>query len=470
MFAHVLAVLLGVGSVGFYVAAFFYPEVHRRSDVLLSGAGMLYAALLWFCAGQMTAVVLLTQMVAIALLMVLGWQTLSVRREKTPVYQQTPMTITPELVGDWAKNTINRLRIAPADKVRPLRPQNPSLNGTSADRFRQPIDPRRRPVYDYEFVEDGVADDVSAESVDDISALVDTVPDVVPPSAEAEVIDTEVLTTDAITQTPEAKSVQQVSVSEVKEGVGQEQLAISETSAPMEMAEEVAPEEVGFKESDFKKTDSEDTDSRENNSKRDDSTPADDLPTEVSIEPHKKESSDKEGFVEDSGDWNFLEDDFEDASVHSETAQKSSDRFLEKSVEKSSLKVAEKPAVWTIPIILVGWIKDVFLSMTKPKPSKPIIEIPRRDSVSAARAGEGTVGVEDDLEDYVESTVVEDIAVEDSAVADSNEANFDDREEDNFDGWMAQSEEVSESASGSTADIPVSASANESIEESNWDD
>ena len=99
------------------MAAFFYPEVHRRSDIVWSGLGLLYAATLWFGSGQMTGIVLLGQMIAIALVLALGWQTLSIRREKTPVYQQTPVVITPEVVGNWAKNQINQLRIAPPDPV-----------------------------------------------------------------------------------------------------------------------------------------------------------------------------------------------------------------------------------------------------------------------------------------------------------------------------------------------------------------
>ena len=177
MFAHVLAVLLGFSSFIFYIAAFFYPEVHRRSDIIWSGLGLFYAVVLWFCAGQMTATVMLSQVMAVVLLLGLGWQTRSVRREKTPVYQQTPIVLTPEVVGSWAKNQLNQLRIAPDDTVRPLPPQNRSLSATAADRFRQNLDPRRRPVYDYEFVEDGepvsdgepVTNGEAVESVDNQS-------------------------------------------------------------------------------------------------------------------------------------------------------------------------------------------------------------------------------------------------------------------------------------------------------------
>ena len=32
MLAHILAVLVGTGSVGLYLSAFFFPEIHRRSE------------------------------------------------------------------------------------------------------------------------------------------------------------------------------------------------------------------------------------------------------------------------------------------------------------------------------------------------------------------------------------------------------------------------------------------------------
>ncbi|MEL6880416.1 MAG: Ycf66 family protein, partial [Cyanobacteria bacterium J06607_10] len=136
------------------MAAFFYPEVHRRSDFLWSGLGMFYALILWFCAGQMSPAILLGQTAAVVLLLGLGWQTLSVRREKTPVYQQTPVVLTPEVVSGWAKNKLNQLRIAPDSEVRPVLAR--SLNSATTKRLRQSLDPRRRPVYDYEFVEDGL--------------------------------------------------------------------------------------------------------------------------------------------------------------------------------------------------------------------------------------------------------------------------------------------------------------------------
>lgn len=93
MLANLLAIVVGLGSFTFYMAAFFLPEVHRKSDFLWSGIGLFYAVVLWFCAGQITGAVLLGQSAAVSLVLWLGWQTLLMRRVTTPSVQQTPVRI-----------------------------------------------------------------------------------------------------------------------------------------------------------------------------------------------------------------------------------------------------------------------------------------------------------------------------------------------------------------------------------------
>ncbi|PSN10391.1 hypothetical protein C7271_26060 [filamentous cyanobacterium CCP5] len=92
MLAKLLATGIGLGSLSFYVAAFFFPEVHRRHDFFWSGVGLFYALVLWVCAGRFTGALLLGQMASVALVVWLGWQTLRLRRAKTPVLLQTPAT------------------------------------------------------------------------------------------------------------------------------------------------------------------------------------------------------------------------------------------------------------------------------------------------------------------------------------------------------------------------------------------
>jgi len=91
MLAHILALAVGLVSFGLYMAAFFFPEVHRKSDFTWSGIGLFYALVLWVCAGRITGGVLLGQTASVALLGWLSWQTLNLRRELAPSNLRTPL-------------------------------------------------------------------------------------------------------------------------------------------------------------------------------------------------------------------------------------------------------------------------------------------------------------------------------------------------------------------------------------------
>ena len=89
MLTYILALAVGLGSLALYIVAFFFPEVHRKNDFVWSGIGLFYALVLWFCAGRITGAVLLGQMASVALL---GWfvsESLILRRQVTPVTEQT---------------------------------------------------------------------------------------------------------------------------------------------------------------------------------------------------------------------------------------------------------------------------------------------------------------------------------------------------------------------------------------------
>ncbi|AFZ28737.1 Ycf66 family protein [Gloeocapsa sp. PCC 7428] len=89
MLAYILALAVGFFSLAIYMAAFFFPEVHRKGDFVWSGVGLFYALVLWVCSGRITGGVLLGQVAGVALL---GWsvtQTLSLRRQLTPRLSQT---------------------------------------------------------------------------------------------------------------------------------------------------------------------------------------------------------------------------------------------------------------------------------------------------------------------------------------------------------------------------------------------
>ncbi len=92
MLAHGLAIAVWAGSLTLYGAAFFFPEVHRRHDFLLSGVGAFYGLVLWFTAVQTSPTELLGHIASVGLLGWLGWQTLTLRRKRTPLDRQTPLT------------------------------------------------------------------------------------------------------------------------------------------------------------------------------------------------------------------------------------------------------------------------------------------------------------------------------------------------------------------------------------------
>lgn len=80
MLAYILAIAVGFGSFAVYMAAFFFPEVHRKEDFLWSGVGLFYALVLWVCASRITGGVLLGQLAGVSLLGWFGWETIALRR------------------------------------------------------------------------------------------------------------------------------------------------------------------------------------------------------------------------------------------------------------------------------------------------------------------------------------------------------------------------------------------------------
>jgi Ycf66 protein N-terminus len=89
MLAYILAVLVGTGSVGLYLAAFFFPEIHRKQDFIWSGVGCFYALFLWIYARQVTGGILVGQTTSVILLGWFGWQTFQLRRQLAPIDRAT---------------------------------------------------------------------------------------------------------------------------------------------------------------------------------------------------------------------------------------------------------------------------------------------------------------------------------------------------------------------------------------------
>lgn len=110
MLAYVLALTLGLGSVALYLAAFFFPEIHRKNDFIWSGVGLFYALVLWIFAQRITGGLLLGHVASVALLGWFGWQTLSLRRQVTPQAQQTQIPST-ETVKTNIQEQVSKLSL-----------------------------------------------------------------------------------------------------------------------------------------------------------------------------------------------------------------------------------------------------------------------------------------------------------------------------------------------------------------------
>ncbi|GAA6619014.1 Ycf66 family protein [Scytonema sp. NUACC26] len=116
MLAHVLALTVGLGSIALYLAAFFFPEIHRKNDFIWSGVGLFYALVLWIFAPRITGGLLLGHVASVALLGWFGWQTLSLRRQLMPTAQQTQVPSAEEvkanLQSSVSQNSLQE-RLAP---------------------------------------------------------------------------------------------------------------------------------------------------------------------------------------------------------------------------------------------------------------------------------------------------------------------------------------------------------------------
>ena len=95
--------------------------------------------------------------------------------------------------------------------------------------------------------------------------------------------------------------------------------------------------------------------------------------TESDSAAREAEVSDASSDIDDS-DW------ADDTDWINEDDESKTDDRLDRRSRLKENPVKEKPNLLAMPLILVGWAKDVVVSMTKPKPSKPMIEIPRRES------------------------------------------------------------------------------------------
>ena len=88
MLTYLLALGVGLGSLGLYLAAFWFPFTYRKYDLIWSGVGLFYALVLWVCAGRITGGVLVGQFASVALLSWFVWQTLDLRWRQLPIAER----------------------------------------------------------------------------------------------------------------------------------------------------------------------------------------------------------------------------------------------------------------------------------------------------------------------------------------------------------------------------------------------
>jgi len=164
MGVHVLAIAVWLGSISLYGAAFFFPEVHRRHDFFWSGVGAFYGLVLWFSAVQTSPTELLGHLASVVLLGWLGWQTLSLRRKRTPLDLQTPLTQDswPTFGRQLKQSALNLLQSTPVGRWLP-KVEEGRLPGAPAIATSEIRASSLKDV-DYEFV-DELAPAVSAKTV-----------------------------------------------------------------------------------------------------------------------------------------------------------------------------------------------------------------------------------------------------------------------------------------------------------------
>lgn len=228
MLAYILALAVGLGSLGIYLAAFFFPEVHRKNDFIWSGVGLFYALVLWVCAGQINGGLLLGQVAGVALL---GWavtQTLQLRRQLTPVPQQTELPSTQEV-----KNTVQE-QVSKLPLPQRFFGLGQRLSGSATaakNRLQQTIDTDKREQSDAANATDAAKSDVA--STTPASPFVEVIDHRTPiPEQVADTAVTEVVTDTSSEVVPETKAENEPVLTE-EEAIAQ---AIENTS---DWAEEV---------------------------------------------------------------------------------------------------------------------------------------------------------------------------------------------------------------------------------------
>lgn len=195
MLAYVLALVVGLGSLAIYIAAFFFPEIHRKNDFIWSGVGLFYALVLWVFAPRLSGGLLLGHVASVALLVWFGWQTLSLRRQLTPQAQQTQVP-SPETVKTGIQQQVNKLSLQ--ERLGQLQKGLGSTFGGVKDKVQQSVSQKTPTTPKPENITSVLAEKPAVEIIDkttatpeqsaketfttDTEVKIESVPEAIPPN------------------------------------------------------------------------------------------------------------------------------------------------------------------------------------------------------------------------------------------------------------------------------------------------
>ena len=100
MLTLLLVWTVALGSLAIFVAGMIFPELSRKNDLIWVGIGLFYALILWANAGNMGGGLVLGQTAGVSMMVWLGIQTMTQRRELTSEDKKTP-------VPDWLQKIVD---------------------------------------------------------------------------------------------------------------------------------------------------------------------------------------------------------------------------------------------------------------------------------------------------------------------------------------------------------------------------
>jgi hypothetical protein len=230
MLAYILAFVVGLGSLVIYIAAFFFPEIHRKNDFIWSGVGLFYALVLWIFAPRISGGLLLGHVASVALLVWFGWQTLSLRRQLTPQVEQTPVPSS-ETVKTGIQEQINQFSVQ--DKLAQVQQTLGNVFSGAKNKAQQTITKKTPETPKTEETTSAPAEKPMVEIIDKTKPI----PEV--PAEETKTATEEVIepTPPETVATEETKSVTE----EVTEPTPPETVATEETKSVTEEVTEATP-------------------------------------------------------------------------------------------------------------------------------------------------------------------------------------------------------------------------------------